>query len=210
MSKSDSAPLLADFQQLQTLLDAWQVSLHCLLHLLWNLFVTIYLNIDLNSGVFCLQVRAAQALEVPIIVSEQYPKALGSTVPEVAQVLPEGALVVAKTKFSMLVEEIVEAIEKLPHVKQVLIVGIETHVCVLQTSLDLIERGYEVHIIVDGVSSQRLTDRATALHRLSQSGAFMATSEMAMFQMMVNTSHPAFKTISGLCKEARPEALPAV
>jgi nicotinamidase-related amidase len=118
--------------------------------------------------------------------------------------------VVAKTKFSMLVEEIVEAVEALPHVKKVLIVGIETHVCVLQTTLDLIERGYEVHIIVDGVSSQRLTDRATALHRLSQSGAFMATSEMAMFQMMVNTSHPAFKAVSALCKEARPEQLPAV
>lgn len=117
---------------------------------------------------------------------------------------------VAKTKFSMLVDEIVSAIDALPHVKQVLIVGIETHVCVLQTTLDLLEKGYEVHIVVDGVSSQRLTDRATALHRLSQSGAFMATSEMAMFQMMVNTAHPAFKTISGLCKEERPEQLPAV
>jgi hypothetical protein len=158
----------------------------------------------------CLQVRAAEALKLPIIVSEQYPKALGPTVPEVAEVLPSDTLVVAKTKFSMMVEEIVQAVEGLPHIKKILIVGIETHVCVLQTTLDLIERGYEVHIVVDGVSSQRLADRATALHRLSQSGAFMATSEMAMFQMMVNTSHPAFKAVSALCKEQRPDPLPSV
>ncbi|KAL4514143.1 hypothetical protein Ndes2526A_g09198 [Nannochloris sp. 'desiccata'] len=155
-------------------------------------------------------IRAAEALQLPIIVTEQYPKALGSTVAEISQVLPPGTPVVAKTRFSMLVEEIAEAFESLPHIKKVLIVGIEAHVCVLQTALDLIERGYEVHILVDGVSSQRLTDRATALHRLSQSGAFMATSEMAMFQMMVNTTHPAFKAVSALCKEERPDQLPAV
>lgn len=70
------------------------------------------------------------------------------------------------------------------------------------------ERGYDVHILTDGVSSQRLTDRATALHRLSSAGAFLATSEMVLFQMMVRTAHPAFKAISGLCKEQRPEQLP--
>jgi nicotinamidase-related amidase len=156
------------------------------------------------------QVRAAQALELPIIVSEQYPKALGSTVPEVADVLPEGTLVVAKTRFSMLVPEIVAAIEALPSVKSVLVVGIETHVCVAQTTLDLIERGYDVHVLTDGVSSQRLEDRATALHRLSRAGAFLSTSEMAMFDMMVETAHPAFKAVSALCKEQRPDQLPSL
>lgn len=72
------------------------------------------------------------------------------------------------------------------------------------------EKGYEVHIIVDGVSSQRVNDRATALHRLSQSGAFLATSEMALFQMMVDTKYPEFKAISAICREQRPEQLPAV
>lgn len=70
------------------------------------------------------------------------------------------------------------------------------------------ESGYEVHVLVDGVSSQRFSDRAAALQRLAQSGAFLSTSEMTLFQMMVGTHHPAFKTISGLCKEARPDALP--
>ena len=179
------------------------------------------------------------------------------------------AAVVAKTKFSMCTEEVDAALEQLPEVRKVLVVGIETHVCVLQTSLDLLgalselgrgsagaagagrgrgrvlecqpaqhplliipiehhqpsshcsnlslacrpppqsaERGYEVHILVDGVSSQRLGDRSVALQRLSQAGAFLATSEMALFQLMVSTAHPAFKAISALCKEARPEQLP--
>lgn len=70
------------------------------------------------------------------------------------------------------------------------------------------EGGYEVHVLVDGVSSQRFSDRAVALQRLVQSGAFLTTSEMTLFQLMVGTHHPAFRTISGLCKEERPAALP--
>lgn len=77
-------------------------------------------------------------------------------------------------------------------------------------SFNSAEKGYTVHILVDGVSSQRFTDRSTALQRLSQAGAYMATSEMVMFQLMKNTAHPAFKTISGLCKETRAEQLPAL
>ena len=69
-------------------------------------------------------------------------------------------------------------------------------------------RGYEVHVLVDGVSSQRLGDRSVALQRLSQAGAFLATSEMVLFQLMVETAHPAFKSISALAKEQRPDQLP--
>ncbi|KAL4857399.1 Isochorismatase family protein 1B [Chlorella vulgaris] len=152
--------------------------------------------------------RAAALLKLPVIVTEQYPKALGNTVEELQGLIPEGSPVVAKTLFSMCTEEVNAAFDKLPAVKKVLIVGIETHVCVLQTTLDLLERGYEVHILVDGVSSQRLGDRSVALQRLAQSGAFLATSEMVLFMMTKNTSHPAFKGISALAKEARPEQLP--
>ena len=124
------------------------------------------------------QARAAQALDIPIIVTEQYPKALGATVAELVEVLPQAAhtVPVPKTVFSMLVPEVEAHLAALPGVKKVMIVGIEAHVCVLQTTLDLIERGYEVHILVDGVSSQRLADRSVALQRLAQAGAFLATS----------------------------------
>ena len=151
-------------------------------------------------------IRAAEALELPLVcVTEQYPQKLGSTVPEIAEVMPQHTPVFAKTKFSMMIPDVVQLLESKSEVKKVLLAGIETHVCILQTALDLVERDYEVHVLVDGVSSQRLGDRQIALQRLSQSGAFLSTSEMVLFQMMGDTSHPAFKTISGLVKEKRPE-----
>ncbi len=111
-----------------------------------------------------------------------------------------------------------------------MILGIETHVCVLQTTLDLIDKGFEVHVLVDGVSSQRLHDRAIGIHRLAQagaclrpssspaasnyivlciislyrwngpSGALLTTSEMVLFQMMRDAQHPHFKAISALVR----------
>jgi hypothetical protein len=74
---------------------------------------------------------------------------------------------------------------------------------VLQTTLDLLDKGYEVHVLVDGVSSQRVNDRAAGLHRMAQSGAFLVTSEMALFQLMQDTKVPYFKPISKLCQEPR-------
>eukprot|EP00192_Tetraselmis_astigmatica_P018730 CAMPEP_0117670758 /NCGR_PEP_ID=MMETSP0804-20121206/12950_1 /TAXON_ID=1074897 /ORGANISM="Tetraselmis astigmatica, Strain CCMP880" /LENGTH=257 /DNA_ID=CAMNT_0005479131 /DNA_START=333 /DNA_END=1103 /DNA_ORIENTATION=+ len=153
-------------------------------------------------------VRCAKAMDIPVIVTEQYPKALGYTVDEIITDLPEGTSVVEKTIFSMVVPEVEELLEKLPHVKQVLLVGIEGHVCVTQTALDLIEKGYEVHLIADGISSQRIEDRAVGLHRMMQAGAFASCFEMASFQMAGHAKHPAFKAISALAKEERPEQLP--
>jgi nicotinamidase-related amidase len=106
--------------------------------------------------------------------------------------------VVAKTLFSMCTEEVNAAFDKLPGVKKVLIVGIETHVCVLQTSLDLLERGYEVHVLVDGVSSQRLGDRSVALQRLAQSGAFLATSGVGLCPCCRNRSQ-CLQACRGTC-----------
>ena len=82
--------------------------------------------------------------------------------------------------------------------------------CVLQTALDLLESDYEVHVVVDGVSSQRPGDRATALKRMEQSGVFMLTHEMAMFQMLQHAKHSQFRAISTLAKEERPVALPGI
>lgn len=153
-------------------------------------------------------VRGCSDLKVPIIVTEQYPKALGNTVDEVKQHLPEGTPIVAKTMFTMMVPEVETHLRGLADVKQVILLGIEAHVCVLATALDLLEKGYEVHLITDGVSSQRLEDRSAALHRLMQAGALVSTSEMAFFQMMGHAKHPNFKAISSLAKEQRPEQLP--
>ena len=85
---------------------------------------------------------ASKELDLPVIVTEQYPKALGNTVTEVSEVLPEGSMVVAKTDFSMVVPDVEKKLEALGQVKNILLLGIETHVCVLQTTIDLIGMFY--------------------------------------------------------------------
>lgn len=173
-------------------------------------------------------IKGSMALQLPIVVTEQYPKALGHTVVELVEVLPpaytttplpsmqgqqgrEAApaaqshhAVFSKTLFSMWTPEVqAHMTQALPHVKQVVLLGIEAHVCVLQTALDLLARGYEVHVVVDGVSSQREVDRAVALQRLAQSGVFLASSEMVLFQLAGDAKAPGFKAISELAKEER-------
>ena len=81
------------------------------------------------------------------------------------------------------------------------IFGLETHVCVQQTCLDLLEKGYEVHVVADGCSSQRQFDRNTALERLRASGAFVTTSESVLFMLMKDSKYEHFKAISGLVKD---------
>jgi len=102
------------------------------------------------DGSFCaMQSLAATELKMPVVVTEQYPKALGNTVPEVSEALPkENTLVVAKTDFSMIVPDVVQQLDQLSNVKNILLLGIETHVCVLQTTLDLIgtHSKYSTHV----------------------------------------------------------------
>ena len=87
----------------------------------------------------------------------------------------------AKTQFSMITDEVKSQLYT-SNVKQVILCGLETHVCVLQTAIDLLEGGYEVHVCVDAVCSQRMGDKRIALERLKQIGCFMASSEVLLFQ----------------------------
>ena len=85
--------------------------------------------------------------------------------------------------------------------KTAVIFGMETHVCVQQTCLDLLERGFEVHVVADGCSSQRGFDRLNALERLRNSGAFVTTSESVLFMLMKDSKYEHFKAISALVKD---------
>lgn len=85
---------------------------------------------------------------------------------------------------------------------QIILCGIESHVCVLQTAMDLIQEGKEVHIVCDAVSSQRPYDRAVAMERLKDIGVYFTTSESVMFQLLKTSTHPQFKVCSNLLKEA--------
>lgn len=140
----------------------------------------------------------AHVLGIPSIVTEQYPKAFGPTVAELG--VADG-VAIPKTKFSMLVDEIsIDSFEERP---SVVLTGVEAHVCVQQTCLDLIQLGHEVHVLVDGVSSQRELDRKIALRRMEMAGAFLTTSESVIFELMEHSRHPSFKTVSSLVKNRK-------
>ncbi|KYQ92634.1 hypothetical protein DLAC_06630 [Tieghemostelium lacteum] len=144
--------------------------------------------------------KACNILNIPIIITEQYPKALGNTVDELES--KKQKYVFEKTLFSMLTNEVQKTLDTdLKGVKSILLTGIESHVCVFQTSLDLIEKGYDVHILEDAVSSQNPSDRAIAIERLKQSGVFVTSTESAIFQLTKDAKHPNFKLISNLVKE---------
>ena len=104
----------------------------------------------------------------------------------------------------MFTDEVYKAMKTTyPERKCAVIFGIETHVCVQQTSLELLEHGYDVHLVVDGVSSQRPHDREVAIQRIAQSGAFLTTSESILFELMNDAKHPKFKDLLPLFKEKK-------
>jgi len=145
----------------------------------------------------------AKALSVPIVATQQYTKVFGETIPECFSA-PEELLAVApiydKKNFSMLTDEVQERLNGLSK-DSFIIVGIESHICVQQTCLDLLEQGKDVHVIADGVSSQQPYDRKIALKRLQQAGAFVTTAQSAAFMLMQSADHEAFKTLSKLTIE---------
>lgn len=144
----------------------------------------------------------AKALTIPIVGTQQYTKVFGETITE-CFATPEDLAATPmfeKKKFSMLTEQVQAHLDTLDR-DSFIIVGIEAHVCVQQTCLDLLEQGKDVHVIVDGVSSQQPLDRAVALQRLQQSGAFLTTAQSAAFMLMQSADHENFKTVSKLTVE---------
>ena len=163
--------------------------------------------------------RAAPALGdkkdgIPVFVTAQYPEKLGNTVealkpyikPRTATVgSSPDSHVVGKKRFSMVVPEIQKRYGKYPDRKQALLVGLEAHVCVLQTALDLLADGFEVFVLTDGVSSRDFADRSAAFRRMEAAGCVLATSEMALFEMLGGADSKGFKAVSALVKEAKPQ-----
>jgi nicotinamidase-related amidase len=136
-------------------------------------------------------VQAARILDVPRVVSEQYPKGLGHTAPEVGL---EGERPIEKSVFSAARAEGFD----LGGRDQALVCGIETHVCVSQTVLDLLERGVEVQIPADAVGSRHEIDYARGLERLERAGAVVTTVEAALFELLERAGTPEFKAVQKL------------
>ncbi len=141
---------------------------------------------------------AAKLLNIPAQATEQYPRGLGPTVPELAKYFSERP---DKVGFSSCaVPSVVENLHRAARPKVVL-VGIETHVCVLNTALDLLAQDFRVYLAVDAIGARYRIDHDTALRRLEQAGAILTTGEGCVFEWLGGSSHPQFKAISLLVQE---------
>ncbi|CAH1788071.1 unnamed protein product [Owenia fusiformis] len=149
-------------------------------------------------------VSAASILDSPLVVTEQYPKGLGKTVAELE--IDNAVGVFPKTKFTMLIPEVKEAMTSLcgGTLEHIILFGIEAHVCVQQTALDLLSLGYDVHVVADAVSSRSQMDRQFAFERLRQAGAVVTTSEAVLLQLVGDKEHAKFKDIQSLIKTSAP------
>jgi nicotinamidase-related amidase len=144
-------------------------------------------------------IKGIQILGIPIIVTEQNPNGLGPTVPEIAPLLIDSKPV-TKFSFSCCGEKpFLRQLEMLNR-KQVLLTGIETHVCVYQTAVDLIEAGYEVHTVVDCVSSRTPENRNLALDKMKSEGVRLTSVEIALFELLRTAASPKFKELSKIVK----------
>ncbi|XP_060596140.1 isochorismatase domain-containing protein 1-like [Ruditapes philippinarum] len=148
--------------------------------------------------------QAAKILDIPVIATEQYSKGLGKTVTELD--ISHAVGVYDKTKFSMVLPEVEEKMKELcaGDVRHVVLFGIETHVCIQQTVIDLLERGIEVHIVADACSSRSQMDRQFAYERFRAMGVTVTTSEAILLQLVGDKNHAKFKEIQGLIKTSAP------
>ena len=144
-------------------------------------------------------VEAGRILDIPVVISEQYPKGLGQTSNEIINI-PLNPIVLEKTTFSLLkTPEIYEAI-KAQNRKQIILFGIETHICVLQTALDLIENGYEVYLIKNASKSRKKEEHKAGIKYMQSQGVKILTLEIALFELLRTSTHPNFKEIQSLIK----------
>jgi nicotinamidase-related amidase len=145
-------------------------------------------------------VNGAQRLGLPIIWTEQVPEKLGPTLPELAELLIESSPPVSKSSFSCWGEPtFVEALQSAGR-RQVLIAGIEAHVCVYQTARDLLANDYEVHLVIDAISSRTSENRTLTITRLHSAGATLTGTEMALFELLQVAEGERFRAISKLVK----------
>lgn len=143
-------------------------------------------------------VKAAKTLGVPVLATEQYPKGLGATVEPLRSLIEK---VWEKQSFSAVREGGVLDFLKSDARIKVVLVGIEAHICVMQTVLDLLNQGFHVFICVDAVSSRYAIDVKIALKRMQQAGPVLVTSETCVYELLETAANPVFKEISAMVQE---------
>ncbi|MBP7742094.1 MAG: hydrolase [Aliarcobacter sp.] len=173
-------------------------ALFCLVDVQERLFPHVTNKEEIEKNLITL-VKGLKVLSIPFIVNEQYKKGIGETIPSLKEIV-EDYPHFEKTTFSCCQNEpTLEAI-KTANKKVVIVAGIETHVCVLQTCIDLLENGFKVVLVTDCCTSRKQKDTDLAIQRLVQAGVIPTTYESILFELTVNAKNPCFKEISSLIK----------
>lgn len=139
-------------------------------------------------------IRAFKILEIPILLTEQYPEGMGKTDKNISDLLDQ-IQPIEKLCFSCVGKDVFEEKLKSFGKRQVLLVGIESHVCILQTALDLLDKGYFVYVPYDGTSSRKESDCRNALQRMQKEGVVIGSIESAIFELLKVADSPAFRQI---------------
>ena len=144
-------------------------------------------------------INGFKILNVPVFITEQYRKGLGPTDRLILNALgnPE---IVEKLNFSCCAEESLMGQLRKKNIKQIVVCGIETHVCLLQTCLDMLANGFQVHLVIDAISSRRKLDHEAAIDRMEQAGVILTSTESALFELLEQAGTPEFKMVSQLVK----------
>jgi len=163
-----------------------------------KLFPHIQNNKELEKNLIIL-LKGLKLHNIPFIINEQYKKGIGETIPSLRALVDQYPHF-EKTTFSCCGNEDSLCAIRQTGKKTVILAGIETHVCVLQTALDLIEEGFNVVLVTDCVNSRKAYDKDMAIKRLIQAGVIPTTYESLLFELTINSKHPVFKEISKLVK----------
>lgn len=147
-----------------------------------------------------LLAQAASLLELPVLCTEQYPQGLGATHATVAAALPDGTQRFTKSAFSCWDDAEFRAALAAPRRRQIVLVGMEAHICILQTALDLRTAGFAVFVVEDCICSRRLENYQNALDRLRQAAVQVVSAESVVFEWLRDASHPHFKTVQKLLR----------
>ena len=144
--------------------------------------------------------QAAGLLDIPVLKTEQYPRGLGPTLPDIKEALPEATTAFEKVSFSCCGADGFLATVNQSERRQIILVGMEAHVCVLQTAIDLQNAGLEVFVVEDAICSRRLENYQNALNRMRQSAITVVTAESVVFEWIAAADHEHFKAIQKLLR----------
>ncbi len=144
-------------------------------------------------------VNGSRVLGIPIVWTEQYPQGIGGTIPEITEAL-DGVAPIAKMTFSCCRNDEFLTALRATGCRQVLITGIETHICVYQTTIELLELGYEVEVVVDAVSSRTPANKEIGLQKMKAAGAGLTGTETALYELLKVAGGPEFKEILRIVK----------